>query len=135
MHGISHRSPSCVTDCIPYPVLVGDESLGGRNLLDAAAESASVRLRPMAVGNSISLMRDIAAMSDAICFQIEIGAPCDSALVAIPLSDPKLCAPLVLSVRRDRQLPAVTAMFLEDLANCLTDGHAPPLLRAGVAAK
>jgi DNA-binding transcriptional LysR family regulator len=124
-HPLATRNTLRLADCMPFAVLVGDESLGGRHLLDAAAESASVELRPMAVGNSISVMRTVASKSEAICFQIEIGTDCDPSLVAIPLNDRQLCGRLVLNVRRDRQLPAVTALFLEDLSTCLADRQPP----------
>ena len=123
-HPLATRNTLRLADCLQFPILVGDESLGGRHLLDAAAESASVELRPLAVGNSISVMRMVASLSDAICFQIEIGTVSDPSLVAIPLGDAQLCGRLVLNVRRDRQLPVVAAIFLEDLANCLSDGPA-----------
>lgn len=66
-------------------------------------------------GNSVAVMQTVAARSQAICFQIEIGAHAHRALVAIPLVDRNLRGRLVIGTSRNRQLPVAAAVFLEAL--------------------
>ncbi len=107
------------SDCLAFPILLGDRSLGGRALLDAMADGTTVDLQPVVVGNSIAAMETIAAASEAVCFQIEIGARTNETLIARRLTDAALTGRLVLGVRRGRQLPAIAAVFAETLKTTL----------------
>ncbi|WP_341910871.1 LysR family transcriptional regulator [Ferrovibrio terrae] len=114
-HPLAGRDKLRLSDCLPYPILLGDESLGGRRLLDTATEGSSLSLRPVVTGNSVAVMQTVAARSQAICFQIEIGARSGAGLVAIPLVDRALRGRLVIGIGRNRQLPVAAAVFLENL--------------------
>jgi DNA-binding transcriptional LysR family regulator len=114
-HPLAGRDRLRLSDCLPYPILLGDESLGGRRLLDTATEGSSLSLRPVITGNSVAVMQTVAARSQSICFQIEIGARSGAGLVAIPLVDRALRGRLVIGIGRNRQLPVAAAVFLENL--------------------
>jgi DNA-binding transcriptional LysR family regulator len=118
-HPLARRERLRLGDCLPYPILLGDETLGGRLLLDAASEAASVALRPAATSNAIAVLQAIAAQSNAVCFQIE-GGPPPKGIVALPLADRGLRGRLVLGVARNRSLPVAAAVFLEKLKAELT---------------
>lgn len=114
-HPLAGRDRLRLSDCLPYPILLGDESLGGRRLLDTATEGSSLSLSPVVTGNSVAVMQTVAARSQAICFQIEIGARAGAGLVAVPLIDRSLRGRLVIGTSRNRQLPVAAAVFLESL--------------------
>jgi DNA-binding transcriptional LysR family regulator len=118
-HPLAGRDALRFSDCLVFPILLGDRSLGGRALLDAMADGTTVDLQPVVVGNSIAAMETIAAASEAVCFQIEIGARTNETLIARRLTDAALTGRLVLGVRRGRQLPAIAAVFAETLKTTL----------------
>lgn len=114
-HPLSEHETLHLTDCSGYPLLLGDASLGGRHLLDAAAEQASMPLNPVVTGNSVEVMKTIAAGGQGICFQIGIHPEDEPHLTAIPLTDRALRGRLVIGVKKNRQLPSTAAVFLETM--------------------
>jgi DNA-binding transcriptional LysR family regulator len=114
-HPLAGHTTLRLTDCSDYPLLLGDESLGGRHLLDAAAEQAALPLNPAVTGNSIGMMKAIAAESQGICFQIGIRPEEEPHLMAIPLTDRGLRGRLAIGTKKGRQLPSVAAVFLESM--------------------
>jgi DNA-binding transcriptional LysR family regulator len=114
-HPLSTRKKLRLADCAGYPLLVGNESLGGRQLLDTVAEQVSLPLNPAITGNSIEVMKSIVAESQGVCFQIGIRPEDEPQLVAIPLSDRGLCGRLVIGVKKGRQLSSAAAVFLEGM--------------------
>jgi hypothetical protein len=66
-------------------------------------------------GNSIEVLKTIAASSQGICFQIGIRPEDEPHLTAIPLTDRALRGRLVIGVKRNRQLPSAAAVFLETM--------------------
>lgn len=116
-HPLAGRAALRLTDCSGYPLLLGDASLGGRHLLEAAAEQASMPLNPVVTGNSIEVLKTIAASSQGICFQIGIRPGAEPHLAAIPLTDRALKGRLVVGIKKNRQLPSAAAVFLETIRN------------------
>jgi DNA-binding transcriptional LysR family regulator len=114
-HPLAGRQALRLTDCSGYPLLVGDTSLGGRHLLDEAADQASMPLNPVVAGNSIEVLKTIAAASQGICFQIGIRPETEPDLTAVPLTDRALRGRLVIGVKKSRQLPSAAAVFLETM--------------------
>jgi len=112
-HPLAGQGSLRLTDCSGYPLLLGDASLGGRHLLDAAADQASMPLSPVVSGNSIEVLKTIAASGQGICFQIGIRPEDEPHLMAIPLADRALRGRLVIGVKKNRQLPSAAAVFLE----------------------
>ncbi len=114
-HPLAGRASLRLTDCSGYPLLLGDESLGGRHLLDAAAEQASMPLNPIVTGNSIEVMKKISAQCQGICFQIGFRPDEEPHLTAVPLTDRSLRGRLAIGVKKNRQLPSAAAVFLESM--------------------
>ena len=114
-HPLAQRPALRLSDCLGYPILLGDETLGGRQLLDAAALETSMSLRSAVTGNSIAVMKRIAAATQALCFQINIDPEDSPQLVAVPFSDTRLRGKLAIGVKNGRSLPSATAVFLEEL--------------------
>lgn len=120
-HPLASRKSLRLSDCLDYPVALGDESLAGRSLIERTLAKASFRFEPALVSNSIEVMKTFARMSQAVCFQFRIGAEGQQGdMVAIPLTDPGLTQThLVLATRRGRVLPVAAAAFLEEAAGAI----------------
>lgn len=118
-HQVASRTELRLADCRDFPVALGDTSLAGRGLIEEALSQSSFRLEPELVSNSVEVMRSFARLRDGICFQFgrsERTELADGAMVAIPLIDAPLTrAQLLLVIRRNRNLPAAAAAFVEEL--------------------
>nr|WP_321983967.1 LysR family transcriptional regulator [uncultured Lichenicoccus sp.] len=114
-HPLAGSQALRLSECVAYPVLYGNMSLGGRHLLDAAAENASLSLRPMVTANSIGILKTIASGGQGVCFQLNIDPESEHDLLPIPLRDQNLRGRLVIGVKKNRQLPSAAAVFLERL--------------------
>jgi DNA-binding transcriptional LysR family regulator len=112
-HPLASSTTLRLSDCSGYPMLLGDASLGGRHLLDAAAEQASMPLNAVVTGNSVEVMKAIAANGQGLCFQIGIRPEDEPHLMAIPLTDAALRGRLAIGVKKNRQLPSAASVFLE----------------------
>ncbi len=127
-HPLASRAPLHLRDCQDYPIVLADESLAGRSLIEATLAASSLRLEPVLVTNMVEVMKQYVRSSQAICFQFRIGPahdPTGGDLVANPLADPELAgARLMLAVRRGRVLPPAAAAFGETLRTLLRESAA-----------
>ena len=119
-HPLAAKARLRLSDCRLYPLALPERSIGGRQLLDEVTARAGLALTPVIQSNSFEFLRGCVARSDAISFQIEVGALPDdlagSGLVARPIDDRDVPAGnLVLGQLRDRNLPVASAMFCEHL--------------------
>lgn len=118
-HPLAKREQVKLAECAEYPLALPDRSLGGRLLLDEFLANKSLLLRPALEANSFELMREFVRRSDAVCFQIGIGAFADGqggGYRALPVSDRGLPKrKLVVGVLRNRVLPVAAAVFLENM--------------------
>jgi DNA-binding transcriptional LysR family regulator len=116
-HPLARRQSIRLRDCQGYPLLLGDATLGGRLLLDQFLMRSSLHLEPVLVSNSVEMLKSVARSSEAICFQIGVGAPSRGAgLKAIALGDAGLrSGKLIVGARRGRVLPVAAAVFTEQL--------------------
>jgi len=121
-HQLARRRTLRLSDCIGFPVAMGDETLGGRQRLERAFEQTSLDFRPFLASNSIALMMETAEYSDAICFQAlpSRGRRLFGKLVAIPLADRQVAQlDLALIANRRRTLPAAAAALATELARSM----------------
>jgi DNA-binding transcriptional LysR family regulator len=127
-HRLAGRSPLHLRDCQDYPIVLADESLAGRSLIEATLAASSLRLEPVLVTNMVEVMKQYVRSSLAICFQFRIGPspdPTGGDLIANPLADSELAgARLMLAVRRCRVLPPAAAAFGETLRPLLRESAA-----------
>jgi DNA-binding transcriptional LysR family regulator len=112
-HPLASRTSIALRDCVGYRVAMPDTTLAARTLMDLALMSASFKLEPALVSNSVEMTRTFARYNHAICFQFRIaGNPDPSGMVAIPLTDPPFeRGRLLLAVRRNRVLPVAAGAF------------------------
>jgi DNA-binding transcriptional LysR family regulator len=116
-HPLAGKSTMRLSDCLDYPIALADETLAGRALIDRALMKASFQFDPVLVSNSIDTMKAFAKVSEAICFQFQVGQSADPDMVAIPLKDAGLHqTQLFLAMRRGRALPTAAAAFSEHMS-------------------
>jgi DNA-binding transcriptional LysR family regulator len=99
-----------IHECQSYPIVLAQEQLAARALVDATLTTSSPKMQPVLVTNLFEVMKRYVGMTDAISFQFQLGPLAEASphgLVAVPLADPQLAeTSLTLAVRRGRVLPA-----------------------------
>ena len=108
-HPLAGYSSLLIRECQAFPIVLAQEQLAARSLVDAALVTGLLAVQPALVTNMFEVMKRYVSQTDAISFQFMIGSLADVAaggLAAVPLADPKLAGTsLVLAVRRGRALP------------------------------
>lgn len=113
-HPLAGKTSVRLKECLQYPLVLPDNSLSGRSVLDDLFARSSNRPVPPLVANSYELMRGYARLAGGVSFQIEIGAGDGRRAVAIPIDERTLPAGrLVLVALRERVLPVGAAAFAE----------------------
>jgi DNA-binding transcriptional LysR family regulator len=127
-HPLGTRAQLQLRECQDYPIVLADETLAGRSLIESTLAKSSVRLQPMLVTNMVEVMKRYVRNSNAICFQFRVGPAAEltgADLVAVPLCDPEFArAQLMLAARRGRVLPPSAAALCEELRALLKDSPA-----------
>jgi len=112
-----------LSDCLTYPLVLPDGSLGTRELIDRVMGERYRYATIAAETNSFELMRGLLVNGDAIGFQVAIGTPArdtSSELVALPLrGGDAITASLVCAQRRGRHLSVAAARFANHLSEWL----------------
>jgi DNA-binding transcriptional LysR family regulator len=123
-HPLAARLQVQLRDCQDYPIVLADDALAGRSLIETTLAKSSLQLAPVLVTNMVEVMKQYVRTSNAICFQFRVGpvAEVKGDLIAKPLADPELSkASLMLATRRGRVLPPSAASFCEDLRALLKE--------------
>jgi DNA-binding transcriptional LysR family regulator len=118
-HPLAGRKNLRLADCIPYPLAIPVQTLGGRRLLDEAMVESGLLLNPVLEADNFEIMKQFVSTTGSIALEIEIGAAADVAagrLAMVPLIGRHLGGSLVLGVRLNRGLPGSAALFCERLA-------------------
>jgi DNA-binding transcriptional LysR family regulator len=123
-HPLARERSLRLTDCIGFPVAMGDETLGGRQRLERAFEQTLLDFRPFLASNSLALMMATGRYADMICFQA-LPAPrrrVAGRLVAIPLADPEVRrVELALIANKRRVLSTAVASFAAELSRAMQE--------------
>lgn len=122
-HPLAGRTPLRMADIVEYPLALPEPGLGSRILLEAYFARTGIPRRVILQTNSFELLKTFVRSSQAIAFQIQVGAP-DSrrgdGLVAQPIAEQRLAtANLVLGQLRGRKLPVAAARFAQEVAGLL----------------
>lgn len=116
-HALASRESTTLGDCSQYPCAMPDRTLAARRLLDLAIEHCGLRIVPTIESNSIETLKAFARQGEAVCFSFDLGTRGETqGLVALELRNAHCAdARLFLAARRGRTLPAVAALFAQQL--------------------
>lgn len=116
-HPLAQFSSTTLGECAEFPCAMPDRTLAARRVLDLALEQSSLRIAPAIESNSVETLKAFARLGEAVCFSFHLGNQAETAgLIALELRNPHCAdARLFLAARRGRTLPAVAAMFAEQL--------------------
>jgi DNA-binding transcriptional LysR family regulator len=107
-HPLAARQSLLMHECRDFPIVMAQENLAARALVDATLATSALSIRPVLVTNMFEVMKLYVRQTDAVSFQFYLPplsqAPADG-LAAVPLADERLArASLTLAARRDRVL-------------------------------
>jgi DNA-binding transcriptional LysR family regulator len=124
-HPLASRDELKISDCVGYPLALGDSTSGGRTVIEQRFEAMNMECRPFLTSNAFAVMIEMARHTDAICFQFmsEREEFAVEGLTAIPVVDSRL-RPIDLGIiiNARRALPTAAAILVDDLAKALK-GH------------
>lgn len=138
-HPLAGKTVVRLRECSAYPIVLPVEGFGGRRLLDRALVNKTYARAPVVESNSFEYLKAHVAMTDAVCFQVLIGAPDAtglSGLVARPI-DPRdvNAGTLLLGQKRGRALPIAASRFVEQITKSLCERGESDLANAGGGAQ
>jgi DNA-binding transcriptional LysR family regulator len=124
-HPLAARQTVRLRDCFRYPVAAPQRGFGGRMLMERSLLGKSYATPPILESNSFEYLKAHVATSDAITFQVRIGAPRDDEGLQVVSReiDTRDVAPgvLFLGQKRGRILPVATSRFMEGLLRRLVE--------------
>jgi DNA-binding transcriptional LysR family regulator len=119
-HPLAKRKKVSLAACLDFPLILAAPELSINQLLEPALAHISRPPKPAVTANSIELMCELAARSDAIAFQTRVGLDRHLAgrrLVHVPLdANGPIWSDLGVYIRSRRTLPAATDSFVRLLA-------------------
>ncbi|WP_157218229.1 LysR family transcriptional regulator [Flavisphingomonas formosensis] len=122
-HPLAARETVRIRECAAYDVALPEGSFGGREILEDRLAASSAKLNIVLEANSFDMLADFVANTQAITFQIDIGAlnwKSDPRFAVRSVSDlDSAYGPLVLGQFKGRALPLAPAKFAEQLARKL----------------
>jgi DNA-binding transcriptional LysR family regulator len=117
-HPLANRDQLKISDCLGYPLALGDSTSGGRTVIEQTFEALNLECRPFLTSNSFAVMIEMARHTDSICFQFlpeRMVFAVDNRLRPIDLG-------LIISARR--ALPTAAAILMDDLTERLKEQSA-----------
>lgn len=126
-HPLARKTKIRLTDCLDYPLALPSAPYAVRTLLQEAFDRAGARIQPAAEAESYVFLRNFAALSNAIAFEIQIGVPSellDPSLVSVPLDlGGRTEGLLHVAQLRGRTLSVAAASFAQQIIGALGAGE------------
>ncbi|SLN14751.1 LysR family transcriptional regulator [Roseisalinus antarcticus] len=124
-HPLASEPVLRLRQCVAYPLILPNRGFGGRALLERALQGKSFQAVPMLQSNSFEYLKAHVSMTDAISFQISIGAPGGhdgaTGLVSRSIDMRDMDAGMLfLGQRHGRILPVAASRFAEQIARSLS---------------
>jgi DNA-binding transcriptional LysR family regulator len=127
-HPLAREGTLRLRQCLQFPLVLPTSNFGGRALLERALQGRSYAEAPRLQSNSFEYLKAHVALTDAICFQIRIGAPRDGlglGLVSKEIDPRDIDGGfLFLGQRHGRILPVASSRFVEHIARSLNETEA-----------
>ena len=124
-HPLASQVALRLTDCQKYPIALGNQSFGSRQLIDAIVARSSIALNVVLEASSVQALKEFSRQTDTVSFQYQIGTRREverGELVAIPLVDRSLAQTrLVLAARSGRVMPIASQSFAHLLEQTLNN--------------
>jgi DNA-binding transcriptional LysR family regulator len=131
-HPLASRQDVRIRDCAQYDVALPDRSFSGREIIEDVLATGSAKLNVVFEANSFDILCEFVKGTQAITFQIEIGAlgwRDDPGLAIRSISDLDAAhGPLVLGQLKGRVLPLAAATFAEQVARRMDEIRGAPTL-------
>jgi len=125
-HKLAAQKRLFINNCQYFPIVLAQEQLAARALVDATLTASSLSMQPVLVTNMFEVMKNYVRLTDAISFHFCLSPLGDASLdglVAVPLADRQLAeARLTLAVRRGRTLSTSAVAVCQRLERLLGDG-------------
>lgn len=124
-HPLTKHEQVRLRQCYDYPVLLPTSGFGGRTLLDQALYGKSFAKQASVQSNSFEYLKAQVAATEAITFQVEVGAPSFSStdtIVSRPIEANDINSGMLwLGQKPDRPLPVAVTRFIEQLSSELSE--------------
>lgn len=116
-HPLSTKPKLFINECRDYPIVLAQEQLASRALVDATLTADPLKTQPVLVTNMFEVMKRYVKLTNAVSFHFylaQLDRQTPEGLIAIPLADQQLAeSRLILAARRGRVLPARAAAVCE----------------------
>lgn len=126
-HPLAGNGALRLRDCLRFPLALPIQNIGGRMLFDRSILTRSLTPQIAPESNSFEYLKAHVTQTDAITFQISIGAPDlrpESEIVIVETSDRDVWAGLVfLDQLKGRTLSVASSRFVEQITKSLLDRH------------
>ncbi|HDZ48818.1 hypothetical protein LCGC14_0074140 [marine sediment metagenome] len=123
LHPLAAQPTVRLSECLNYPLVLPDASLGVRELLQPILIRRTNKAQISAETNSFELMRGLLQDQRSIGFQIAIGTPDslqESTIISRPIDERDVpAAPLICAQLRGRTLSVAAARFADQLTQQL----------------
>lgn len=123
LHTLAAQPTVRLSECLNYPLVLPDASLGVRELLQPILIRRTNKAQISAETNSFELMRGLLQDQRSIGFQIAIGTPDslqESTIISRPIDERDVpAAPLICAQLRGRTLSVAAARFADQLTQQL----------------
>jgi len=130
-HSLARNDTLRLRQCFEYPIILPKRNFAGRALLERALLGKAIPAPPILQSNSFEYLKAHVAETDAVTFQIQIGAPsgmCDPRIVSRPINVRDLTAGrLFLGQRHGCTLPVAASRFVEQIARSLAEAYGPEI--------
>jgi DNA-binding transcriptional LysR family regulator len=116
-HPLALRSPARLSDCLEYPIVLGDQSMTIHGLMVAAFHEASLPFAPTYKSNSIEFMKAMVHGDDFVTFLSRIDVDEEQrkgTLVYVAVRDRHLQGQTLTLVRRSRGMLDTAVNLLEE---------------------
>lgn len=125
-HPLTRFETVRLRQCLAFPILLPSRGFGGRALIDMALAGKTFAAAPAIESNSFELLKAQVAMTEAITFQIEIGAPsrapAQRGIVSRPLDRRDVDGGMLwLGQWHDRSLSVAGSRFAEQIIKTLSE--------------
>jgi len=124
-HPLAKQDTVRLRQCYEYPIVLAQKGFGGRTLLDRALFSKTFAVPPVLQSNSFEYLKAHVTATNAITFQIQIGAPAlstDTGIISRPIDPQDVTGGLlVLGQKLNRTLSVAASRFVEQISESLSE--------------